>query len=59
MHFDWANARQESVKDIERIGREIERMDKEMREIDSEIKLIDKTKFDINNIVPLRSVKRV
>ena len=59
MHFDWALARQESVKDIERIGREIERMDNEMKEIDSEIKLIDKTKFDINNIIPLRSVKRV
>ena len=37
MHFDWAIARKESVKDIERIGREIENMDREMREIDQEI----------------------
>lgn len=34
MHFDWAIARRESVKDIENLGREIERLDKEINEID-------------------------
>jgi hypothetical protein len=34
MHFDWAIARGESVKDIENLGREIERLDKEINEID-------------------------
>ena len=34
MHFDWMISRQETVKEIESLGREIERVDREMREID-------------------------
>lgn len=37
MHFDWMVARQETLKDIEGLGREVERVDREMREIDREI----------------------
>jgi hypothetical protein len=32
-HFDWANARGESLDKTEAMGREIERMDQEMADI--------------------------
>jgi vacuolar-type H+-ATPase subunit D/Vma8 len=34
MHFDWMIARQETLKEIENLGREIERVDREMNSID-------------------------
>ena len=44
MHFDWAIARQESIKEIESIGREIERMDRELRDVDQQIRRLDENK---------------
>ena len=37
MHFDWANARGESLERTEQMGREVERMDQDLRELSEEI----------------------
>ena len=56
MHFDWANARGESLDRTEAMGREIERMDQEMAEIEAEINTLDRNRFNIVG-VPLQSIK--
>ena len=56
MHFDWMIARSESVSEIEKLGREIERIDREMHDIDQEIQMLDRQRFNINDIIPMKSV---
>ena len=47
MHFDWANARGESLERIENMGREIERMDQEMADIEQHIDQLDRNRFNL------------
>lgn len=46
-HFDWANARGESLDKTEAMGREIERMDQEMADIQEEIEELDRNRFNL------------
>ena len=55
-HFDWANARGDSIEQTESMGREIERMDMEMAEIAEEIEQLDRNKFNLVG-VPLQTIK--
>ena len=57
MHFDWANARGESLERTEAMGREIERMDQDMRDIEVEIEQLDRHRHDLAAL-PLQSIKR-
>ena len=41
------------------MGREIERMDEEMARINQEIQMLERTRFDVNSIIPMSSIKPI
>ena len=55
-HLDWAIAREEGSREIESLGREVERMGRELAQIDRDIQALERTRFDVNAFVPLKSI---
>lgn len=54
IHFDWAIARGDDPRDIEKMGREIERMDSDLQRIRDDIEELDRNRL---TTVPLKSLK--
>lgn len=55
-HFDWAIARKEEMKKCVNMGTEIERMDAEMKTLAEEIAMLDTAKWNLNAVIPMKSI---